>query len=385
MAVTAVGRSLLLFAAISAWATTSSRAAEQKTFQGQSPSCKVYSLSDQGWQALRPGEIARVFRPGSSITVTKPWKDRPNYNYWKTGSSRFAVNDACMDEDIARVSRNHGSDLGAGVPVPAPAPAPAPAPFTSHPLIPAQQAPAVQPSASQPNVARATPNTAAANQSMPLAPDAGSTSASSSANPSGKSTTKPAAKRSTHSSGNWYAQVSMSSWQETLQLAGPSITNQVLGTNEVDVLADPIGFCFGMGYRKRISTHWSWDANSCLFLGRASAADSSLISSGISYNSKDNFTVGLENGIGFLWNPLGSRHQLGIELPIILSHTSWSAPSGATVTPDTAVQTGVQIESRFYFGNRTCFDPKLAWLQTSHTVFWSLNFGFDLGPVSNNP
>jgi hypothetical protein len=177
---------------------------------------------------------------------------------------------------------------------------------------------------------------------------------------------------------HWYAQASLSSWQENLTLSGLNIHNAVTGSNQVSVLADPIGLCLGAGYREHFRPNLSWDVNSCLFLGRASGFDSSSLPAGVSYNSKDQFSIGLQNAVGILWNPSDSKHQLGLAIPVILNHVSWPSSSGASVSPSMHVDSGVLIESRFYSNGNFCFDPKLAWLQTSHSVLWSLNFTVDL-------
>jgi hypothetical protein len=196
-----------------------------------------------------------------------------------------------------------------------------------------------------------------------------------------RSAPKPAPRRAKapEYQGTFYSQVSLSSWQETLQLSGTTIFNNENGGDEVDVLTDSLGICPGIGYRKPFSPIWSWDVNACAFFGRASLdLSSNSASSGVSYDSKNNTVIGLQSSVGLLWNVAKSKHQLGIALPIIIRHSSWSAPVGASISPETALLTGIQLESRFYSKGNFCFDPKIIWLQTTHTLMWSLNFGVDL-------
>jgi hypothetical protein len=172
--------------------------------------------------------------------------------------------------------------------------------------------------------------------------------------------------------GTFYSQLSLSSWQETFQLSSPS--------GEVDLISTPLGFCPGLGYRKHFAPAWSWDANGCAFLGTADLGVSSTPStSNLTYTTtRSNFVLGLQSSIGILWTGLSGKHQFGVGVPLVLSHESFNAPAVGTLSSATQVQTGVQLESRFYSSGNLCIDPKLAWFQTSHNLLWSLNFGLDL-------
>ena len=172
--------------------------------------------------------------------------------------------------------------------------------------------------------------------------------------------------------GTFYSQLSVSSWQETFQLSSPA--------GEVDLISTPLGFCPGLGYRKRFAPAWSWDANGCVFLGTADLGVSSTLStSNLTYTTtRSNFVLGLQSSLGILWTGLSGKHQFGVGVPLVLSHESFNSPAVGTISSSTQVQTGVLLESRFYSSGNLCIDPKLAWFQTSHNLLWSLNFGLDL-------
>jgi hypothetical protein len=179
--------------------------------------------------------------------------------------------------------------------------------------------------------------------------------------------------QSTETKGKFYSQISLSSWQDPLTLAGP-------GVAPVAVDADPIGICPGLGYRKSWSKSWSWDVNACIFIGRADAdLDSNSFGSGLDYQAKNVFVTGLESSLGVLWTPPGQKNQIGFGVPFLLRYSSWPDPgSGFSVASDTNIHTGVLIETRFYAKSSLCFDPKLEWFQDIHRLMWSLNFTLDL-------
>lgn len=173
-------------------------------------------------------------------------------------------------------------------------------------------------------------------------------------------------------SGTPYGEFSFSQWQDSLSL----LSN---GGSSTRILEEPTGICPGAGYRESIDSDWSWDVNGCAFFGTTEANVDATSGSSATYRSKNNSVYGLQSAIGFLWNPGGIRHQIGIEAPLLLRHTSVSASqAGDSFSHTTALQTGLQIDLRFYSKGAFWFNPKLAWFQTSHTGLWSLNFAMDL-------
>jgi hypothetical protein len=171
--------------------------------------------------------------------------------------------------------------------------------------------------------------------------------------------------------GTFYGQLSLTQFQDSLSLNTP-------GQPTTRVLESPLGVCPGLGYRHGLSSNWGWDLNGCAFLGSSEAAVDSTTGSSSTYLSKNNFVYGLQGAAGFLWSPGGITHQIGLEIPILVRHTDISDPgSGSSFTQTSAVQTGFQIDTRFYSAKGFCFDPKLAWYQTSHTIQWSIDFALD--------
>jgi hypothetical protein len=173
------------------------------------------------------------------------------------------------------------------------------------------------------------------------------------------------------SGGTGYGEFSLSQWQDSLNI-------NTVGQASTRVLEEPIGICPGAGYRDPISSNWAWDINGCVFFGTADVHVDNTSGATLSYSSKNNAVYGIESGFGFLWSPAGIKHQIGIGIPVLIRHTNLNTTTaGASFSSTTAVQTGLEIDYRFYSTHGFCFDPKLAWFQTSHTGLWSINFGTD--------
>lgn len=173
-------------------------------------------------------------------------------------------------------------------------------------------------------------------------------------------------------SGKLYGEFSLSSWQDglTLNAAGQASTH-LLQTATV--------LCPGVGFRKALSRYASWDINGCAFYGISEINNDITANVATTYSSKNNSVYGLQSAVGILFSPGGIKHQFGIEIPFLLRHSSPdTAGPGTSFSSTTALQTGIQLDTRFYSKNGFCVDPKLAWFQTTHTMLWSLNFGMDL-------
>jgi hypothetical protein len=172
--------------------------------------------------------------------------------------------------------------------------------------------------------------------------------------------------------GAFYGEFSFSSWQDglTLNTAGQASSRLIQTTT---------AFCPGVGFRKALSRDIAWDVNGCGFYGISEINNDSTTNIVTSYSSKNNAVYGLQSAVGILFSPGGIKHQIGIEVPFLLRHSSPNgAGPGTSISSTTALQTGIQLDTRFYSKNSFCVDPKLAWFQTTHTMLWSLNFGMDL-------
>jgi hypothetical protein len=164
----------------------------------------------------------------------------------------------------------------------------------------------------------------------------------------------------------------LSSWQDGLTL-------NTAGQASSHLLQTTTAFCPGVGYRKPLSRDVAWDINGCGFYGISEINNDSTGSSITNYSSKNNSVYGVESAFGFLFSPGGIKHQLGIEIPVLYRHSNPSAAgAGTSFSSTNAVQTGIELDTRFYSAKGFCVDPKLAWFQTTHTMLWSLNFGMDL-------
>jgi hypothetical protein len=172
--------------------------------------------------------------------------------------------------------------------------------------------------------------------------------------------------------GTLYGQFSLSSWQD-------AITLNTTGQASSRLIQTTTALCPGVGFRKAISAYASWDINGCAFYGTADINNDATAATVTNYSSKNNTVYGLQSAVGILFNPGGIKHQIGIEIPFLLRHSSpSSAGIGTSFSSTTALQTGIELDTRFYSKNSFCVDPKLAWFQTTHTMLWSLNFGMDL-------
>jgi hypothetical protein len=172
--------------------------------------------------------------------------------------------------------------------------------------------------------------------------------------------------------GKLYGEFSFSSWQDGMTL-------NTSGLGSTHLIQTATGICPGVGFRNSISKYAAWDVNGCAFFGTSEIDNDTTVNNGASYASKNNTVYGLQSAAGILFSPGGIKHQIGVEIPFLLRHSNAnSAGPGTSFSSATALQTGIQLDTRFYSANSFCVDPKLAWFQTTHTMLWSINFGVDL-------